>query len=371
MDGGVTTDNYGNLFMANNSWGTTSGDFGNWNIRGYVDVGGPAAVLDNRNIPDHTGYKVERKTSSTGSFTTIATLPQTQTTYIDANPVVNTINHYAVTALYGSLEASLSNQQSLFVPSPTLVHYVYDNGIPTTSQTYNGSRVNKFSPTIHPAHNRYKVVAIDFYVQMMSSWALDLEIFNEVDGYPGELIHTMNIPASLFEQGWNTIILDDVAELEITQGSFFAGFRTVANSARIGISNNTSGMTYVRAGAQTQYTILTTGVLMVRAWVDRFTGNGDIYDTPLAISAVNYPNPFNPETTISFNMPVKGHVSLQVYNIRGQLVDTLLNHEVASGRNEVTWKGIDAKGNSVSSGIYFYKIKTDEQTIVNKMLLMK
>ena len=89
------------------------------------------------------------------------------------------------------------------------------------------------------------------------------------------------------------------------------------------------------------------------------------------ISASNYPNPFNPETTISFDMPQAGKANVQIYNLRGQLVKTLLNNQVSAGTQNIIWNGRDSKNNSVASGVYFYRIKTANETIQKKMVLQK
>lgn len=87
----------------------------------------------------------------------------------------------------------------------------------------------------------------------------------------------------------------------------------------------------------------------------------------------NYPNPFNPETTISYSVSQAQHVRLEVYNMRGQLVKTLINEYIASAntRLDVIWNGLDNNNNKVSSGIYLYKLITDNYSKTNKMILMK
>ncbi len=91
----------------------------------------------------------------------------------------------------------------------------------------------------------------------------------------------------------------------------------------------------------------------------------------LSYNLTNYPNPFNPETTISFNMPQAGKANVQIYNLRGQLVKTLLNDQVSVGIKNVVWNGTDAQNRPVASGLYFYRVKTDKNTIQRKMLLQK
>jgi PKD repeat protein len=96
----------------------------------------------------------------------------------------------------------------------------------------------------------------------------------------------------------------------------------------------------------------------------------DLLPTSFGLSQ-NYPNPFNPSTTISFNLPSAGTVTLSVYNVLGQSVNTLTDEYLAAGEHNVTWNGDDANGNSVTSGVYFYKITTSDFSETKKMILMK
>ena len=84
-----------------------------------------------------------------------------------------------------------------------------------------------------------------------------------------------------------------------------------------------------------------------------------------------YPNPFNPETTISFQISDPAQVKLQVYNVRGQLVKTLVNDLQQPGHYDVIWNGLDSNNQSVSSGVYFYKMQADNIQQTRKMLLLK
>ncbi len=85
----------------------------------------------------------------------------------------------------------------------------------------------------------------------------------------------------------------------------------------------------------------------------------------------NYPNPFNPETTISFDLAEQCPVTIEVFNIKGQKVRTLVRDSYAPGHHSVVWNGTDAKGGTVSSGVYFYRMITPSNTLIHKMLLMK
>ncbi len=100
------------------------------------------------------------------------------------------------------------------------------------------------------------------------------------------------------------------------------------------------------------------------------TGTNDL---PVLITELhsNYPNPFNPITNISYSVKKAGKVTLEVYNIKGQLVKTLVNDVKETGNYTTTWNGTDNSNKSVSSGVYFYKMKTGNYTATKKMILMK
>jgi len=85
----------------------------------------------------------------------------------------------------------------------------------------------------------------------------------------------------------------------------------------------------------------------------------------------NYPNPFNPTTTISYNLNTESEVRIEIFNIKGQKINTLIDEEVSAGNHTLEWDGKDSSDRSVSSGIYFYKLRSNDFTITNKMLLMK
>lgn len=84
----------------------------------------------------------------------------------------------------------------------------------------------------------------------------------------------------------------------------------------------------------------------------------------------NYPNPFNPETTISFDLAEQGPVTIEVFNIKGQKVKTLVR-SYTPGRHSVVWNGTDNNGKFVSSGVYFYRMSTPNHISNRKMLLLK
>ena len=85
----------------------------------------------------------------------------------------------------------------------------------------------------------------------------------------------------------------------------------------------------------------------------------------------NYPNPFNPTTTIQYRIGKPGSVKLTVYNVMGQKVKTLVNSYKSTGKFSVKWNGVNEKDTKVSSGLYFYKLQTGNKTQMRKMILLK
>lgn len=87
--------------------------------------------------------------------------------------------------------------------------------------------------------------------------------------------------------------------------------------------------------------------------------------------AVCYPNPFNPETQIIFNLSQSSDVNVSIYNIRGQKVKRLLDQKLAAGFHQILWKGDDNENKKVASGLYLIKLQCDEQIRIMKVLLLK
>jgi hypothetical protein len=85
----------------------------------------------------------------------------------------------------------------------------------------------------------------------------------------------------------------------------------------------------------------------------------------------NYPNPFNPETRISFALPKSGEVDLVIYNVLGEKVKSLVSGKMEAGYHRVSWDGKDAHGVGVSSGVYFYRLTAGDFTATKKMTLVK
>ena len=116
---------------------------------------------------------------------------------------------------------------------------------------------------------------------------------------------------------------------------------------------------------------LSNPAVMIGVTVTPYVSNDDPSTPITTMLQGNYPNPFNPETTIRFATKNSGNVKITIYNIKGQVVKTLADKVYPAGNHQLIWNGKDDKGRSVSSGIYMYRMETPSYAKTMKMMLMK
>jgi flagellar hook assembly protein FlgD len=85
----------------------------------------------------------------------------------------------------------------------------------------------------------------------------------------------------------------------------------------------------------------------------------------------NYPNPFNPSTTIRYQIPSDANVNLAIYNVQGQLIRSLVAKEQKAGYYNIVWDGRSDAGQTVSSGLYLYRVQAGSFVATHKMLMIK
>jgi hypothetical protein len=103
------------------------------------------------------------------------------------------------------------------------------------------------------------------------------------------------------------------------------------------------------------------------------TGNEDLVIVIPATNFLgnNYPNPFNPSTTFQFGLKQAQNVKITIYNVRGQVVKTLVNGMTPAGIHNIVWNGKDNNNRAIASGMYFYKMETNDYSKVKKTILLK
>ncbi|OPX26235.1 MAG: hypothetical protein B1H06_05975 [Candidatus Cloacimonas sp. 4484_143] len=168
---------------------------------------------------------------------------------------------------------------------------------------------------------------------------------------------TWSSPAEARDIDSYNVYRDGVLYSEEVSSTFFIDLAT------------TAGATYI-------YNITT---LYDGGWESEYSNDAEITITgaggeliPLVTELEgNFPNPFNPTTTIKFGLNEPALVTLEVYNIRGEKVRTLVDSELEAKYHTVHWNGEDGSGKNVSSGVYFYKMKAGSYTSTKKMIMMK
>jgi len=157
--------------------------------------------------------------------------------------------------------------------------------------------------------------------------------------------------------------LGDESTLEIYYwGGVAQGWQTIGGSV-VDTARNEVWGPLTNAGT---YALFTTNVV---------TGveddeHGEILPYKFELSQ-NYPNPFNPVTTIEYNLPRRSSVRIDIFNLLGQKVQTLINYDQSAGSYTITWNGTNAAGESVSTGFYFYRFQAGDYVETKKMLLLK
>jgi len=115
-------------------------------------------------------------------------------------------------------------------------------------------------------------------------------------------------------------------------------------------------------------------ILNARKMLDNLRNPNETHEYVVPLRPVlynNYPNPFNPSTTIEYSIPQTGRIKLSIYNIRGQKVKTLLDCDIERGQHRVVWDGRDDGNRGVASGVYFIRLVAAGGTSIRKAILLK
>jgi len=165
-----------------------------------------------------------------------------------------------------------------------------------------------------------------------------------------------------------------------TNSSFTENLVTVSSLADSCFTLDMKGMTrtayYWRVKAVDSDGLVTWGSNSDAApWSFRFNPSAVISDdinTPREFQlSQNHPNPFNPETTIAYQLPISCHVELKIFNTIGQEIRTLFDGERNAGYHQIIWDGKDNLGRKVGTGIYLYQLKSHDFIAVKKMIMIQ
>lgn len=383
-DAGPQVEGYGNMMYWQNSWTTMSQVNSaltyNWNIRIYVqDADGREYEISH--IPWNIQPETDAQFTSSGITAPtrqvseykiyrddvhIDTIDGDLLTYTDMN-VAGGIHTYYLTAMYSSNESEPSNLVTAFVMPDMHSELSHDDG--TAEEGFNVGSTRQMAVK-HEYNGSVTVKYAKVYVHTVGTAGIIIRVYDNdgANGMPGDnYLAQYQYPAASVVEGWNWITLP--ADIVIDDGEFYIGILETTNASAIGLDTSSNGYSYQRL--TTEWTPVTTGEIMIRAIIEHGVGNDDNVTPVYTLDANNYPNPFNPETTISYSVPNPGPASLKVYNLKGQVVRTLVNDTLEPGEYRVVWNGKDESGQNVSSGLYFYRLTNDGKTITRKMLLAK
>ncbi|MDD4222956.1 MAG: FlgD immunoglobulin-like domain containing protein [Candidatus Cloacimonetes bacterium] len=385
-DEGPQVEGFGNMMYWQNAWTTLTQVAAtltyNWNIRIYVadPVTGKEYVLGHGPIEQEVheynaaplavaqtsapvrmvdGYKIFRDDIE------IDQVGATVLTYTDAN-VAGGVHTYYLKAIYGANESEASNVVTAFVLPAMHAELMHDDG--TAEEGFNVGSTKQMAVK----HSYGQAVTVKYakvYIHTVGTAGIILRVFDNdgANGMPGTQLAQYQYPAASVVEGWNWVALP--ADINVADGEFYLGILETTNASAIGLDTSSNGYSYKKIA--TDWEPVANGEIMLRAIVEYSTANDDNVTPVYTLDAVNFPNPFNPETTIAFSVPKAGPASLKIYNTKGQLVRTLVNDVREAGNHSVVWNGMDNLGNSVSSGLYFYRLSSDGNTVTRKMLLAK
>ncbi|MBN2830603.1 MAG: T9SS type A sorting domain-containing protein [Candidatus Cloacimonetes bacterium] len=290
------------------------------------------------------------------------------TTYTHMDPSAGVFNYYKVTGIYGNNESDASNVTSVFVLTDDYEYLDATDGMADMGYQvgFNNMMAVYFNHDHVPS-----IINIGIYVETLGSAPFIIRIFDDVEGVPAATnSFQTTIAAAEITEGLNEIVAPDGMNDQLTQvfedGKFWIGLLEFSNASQIGLDTNSTGNSMKKIGTAAWQPI-TEGNVMIRTLVlNGAEGTEEEVLPSIPMTLNNYPNPFNPETKISYSVPVNGHTTLKIYNVKGQLVDTLVDEYKSAGQNDIVWKA-----DNQASGVYFYKLQNGGQTVINKMVLMK
>jgi len=170
--------------------------------------------------------------------------------------------------------------------------------------------------------------------------------------------------------------LEGTIEMAAELGNFQAAYRNTEDGLRVAFAGDRA----VRGAGELFRIILTGGTSEVRELQGHFNGGQievrlqaqDSAALPLQFALhPNAPNPFNAQTLIRFDLPTDQEVHLEVFNILGQMVRTLVAERVEAGAHQIHWDSRDDRGASLASGPYIYRLTAGSRVQTQRMLLLK
>ena len=277
---------------------------------------------------------------------------------------------YTVSATYpDGTESDPSDPVSVIPQAQTVHEEMHDDG--TAEEGWNPDGSGQFAAVRFAAHDAGEGVMRFKWYQQGDGGAFYVKIWEDNNGVPGEEIYS-GVQVSGNADGWNQ---KDLSTDGVTVTcDFWVGMKRFSSSMPIGVdTDSNSGNSMSSDGDGTWSAV--EGNVMFRVDIDAGENGGDPCESlsnfddtiPSVFNVSNaYPNPFNPATKINIDIPEAGILNVGVYNLKGQLISTLLNETVYPGTHSVVWDG-----SNLTSGLYIFSVSYDGKTYNQKVTLVK
>jgi hypothetical protein len=253
----------------------------------------------------------------------------------------------------------------------------YDDGSPESfwivGSTWDN---NKFGLRMTP--DEYPIRITGARVMVDDATPFNITINEDNSGIPGALVTG---PYEIFRnaEDWAILFIPEAQQPQFDQGDFWVVFHWRINSPGspgVGIDNFSPDCRSKRYTDTGGWISVDNADFIMRAFgvsmTSLFPDDPGARKTPSDFALLdNYPNPFNSSTLISFMASVSGYARLEIFDPAGRKVRTLIDGNIDAGKNAVFWDGRDDYGNPVSSGIYFFRLRSETGSQVKKMTLIK
>ena len=336
---------------ANSAAGSDTVGDGEWGIRATI-------TQDGANVT----YNVQRDgvQVASGIDTNI---------YTDTGLINNTVYTYTVSATYSDGTESDPSDQVEVTPQAQTVHQEsWDDG--TSEVEWNPDGSGQFAAVRFSAHDAGEQLIRFHWYQIGDGGAFYVKVWEDENGMPGEeLLSVVQVAGNV--DGWN--VRDLVSENLNLTCDFWIGVKRFSSSMPIGIDTSSDSGNSMNSDDGTAWNAVG-GNVMFMVDIDAGEDGGepcvlsnadDIIPSIFEVSNA-YPNPFNPSTTIDINIPEAGLLNVGVYNLKGQLMSTLVNKNVFPGSYSLAWDASD-----LTSGLYIFSVNYGDKTYNQKVTLVK
>ncbi|HYW68341.1 MAG TPA: FlgD immunoglobulin-like domain containing protein, partial [bacterium] len=287
-------------------------------------------------------------------------------------------SYYTVTALLevgrAGYESLPSNEVLTYSLGPAESACLNDDGTAESGHLAGGANGEMAAGLEPPSADEVTLTKIAVFLTEFAGAPITIKVSaDDAGGYPGSSLAQAQYPETMLREGWNILEIPEFMQPSFTDESFFIGVVEGEANNTVGLDEAGYGHSFTMAPGGA-WSFMFSGELMFRGIVE---GEGTGVDEPSAgsirrLALGNFPDPFNPETQVTYELPRSGRVTLRVYDLSGRLVRELLDSvEHAAGAHTIPWDGRGDSGTPLPSGVYFARLEAGQEATVNKMVLLK